>query len=96
MHTHTHACVDTHTHTHTQICISYALHEGRAVIAKTVNPDRVKENLKSTALSLDAADIEKLRSVNREERNIKGDFIFRRGETEAQFWDTEEDERYVL
>ena len=78
------------------MCISFALHEGLVVIPKTVNPDRIKENLQATNLSLDNDDLMRMRGLEKGQRFITGDFVFLPGETEAQFWDTEEDSKFVI
>ena len=66
------------------------------VIPKTTSEERVKENLKSTELALDEADLGKLRALDKNHRFVTGDFLFTPGETEAQFWDTEEDSKFVI
>ena len=78
-----------------QVCISLGLHEGNVVIPKTTNTDRILENLKSTGLSLDGTDIEKMRVLNRNQRFVTGDFLFQPGETESDFWDSKNDAAFV-
>ena len=79
-----------------QVCISFGLHEGKVVIPKTTKIDRVSENLKSTTLSLDETDIKRMRELNRNHRFVTGDFLFKPGETESHFWDSEEDAKFVI
>ena len=78
------------------MCISASLHEGRVVISKTANTERVIENLRSTDLSLDEVDRARMRALDRNQRFMTGDFLFLPGETEAQFWDSEEDEKFII
>ena len=79
-----------------QVCISFALREGRVVIPKTTNTGRVMENLKSAEVSLDESDLTKMRSLDRNQRFVTGDFLFQPGETEEQFWDSREDEAFSI
>ena len=46
-----------------KVCISFILHRGLAVLAKSVTPSRIAENLKSVDVKLDAEDMKKLREV---------------------------------
>ena len=54
------------------------------------------ENLKSTEVSLDDSDLTKMRSLDRNQRFVTGDFLFRSGDTEEQFWDSAEDEAFAI
>ena len=79
-----------------QVCISFGLYEGSVVIPKTTNTERVKENFKSTELKLDETDLVQMRALDRNHRFVTGDFIFLPGETEAEFWDSEQDDKFLL
>ena len=80
-----------YVHYYRQVCISFGLHEGRVVIPKTTNTDRVTENLKATDVVLNETDITQLRALDRNHRFVTGDFLFLPGETVAEFWDTDKD-----
>lgn len=54
-----------------QICIAFAIHRGTVVIPKTVNTDRVSENLKSTEVKLDAEDMKRLRETDKNARLLR-------------------------
>ena len=78
------------------MCISVGLYEGRVVIPKTTNTERVVENLNATGLTLDEVDVSRMRALDRNHRFVTGDFLFLPGETETQFWDSEEDDKFVI
>lgn len=79
-----------------QVCISFGLCEGSVVIPKTINIQRVKENFNSTELTLDETDLVQMRALDRNHRFVTGDFLFLPGQTEAEFWDSEKDEKYFV
>ncbi len=57
-----------------QVMLAWAVNRGTVVIPKSVNPDRLKQNLEAADISLSPEEMEKLASVNRDYRYIKGDF----------------------
>ncbi len=50
---------------HLQVCLSFQLHRGVVVLAKSVKPSRIEENLKSTEIKLDAEDMRRLGELDR-------------------------------
>lgn len=67
------------------------------VIPKSVNPDRINENIKATDIQLSEGDMKQLRGLG--ERNFrfdKGSFQQRQGEKWEDFWDLSEDEAFVV
>ncbi|MDB9525278.1 aldo/keto reductase [Oscillatoria sp. CS-180] len=55
-----------------QILISWAIHRGTAVIPKSVNPERIKQNLAAAEVSLTADDMEAIAQLNRRQRYVSG------------------------
>ena len=47
------------------MCISFLLHQGMAVNAKSSNPKRINENLKATQVQLDTEDMSRIRGIDR-------------------------------
>lgn len=78
-----------HNATPAQILISWALHRGTAVIPKSVNPDRIKQNLASTEVPLTPDDMEKIATLDRHRRYVSGEFWVVDGGpyTLATLWD---------
>ena len=66
------------------------------VIPKTVNPARVVENLKSTELKLDAADMKRLLDVDKNHRLFRGEKFLPKGATWQESCDMEADEKFVI
>ena len=58
-----------------QILISYSVHRDIAVIPKSVNQDRIAQNLASLEISLDESDMEKLKNIGIVYRFIDGSFF---------------------
>ena len=71
------------------------MHRDIVVLAKTVNLERVKENLKSTQVQLDPEDMRRLRELDRNLRFLRF-FMLRNDQTLAEFWDEEADSKYVI
>ena len=65
------------------------------MIPKSVNPDRIRENLKATEVKLDTEDLERLKALDRNLRFL-GAIMLKRGQTEEELWDVEHDQRFVL
>ena len=79
-----------------QVCISFALHRGLPVIAKSVTPSRIAENFKATEVKLDAEDMRRLREITITFRAVHGRIFFQPNDTPETFWDVEEDEKFVI
>ena len=79
---------------HMQICIAYQLHRGLAVIPKSVNPDRIRDNFKATAVKLDEDDLTKLKALDRNTRFLK--FSSFQTKSNEDFWDTATDAAFVI
>lgn len=58
-----------------QVLIAFHLHRNTAVIPKSTNPGRIKENLKSAALKFDDEDLQNLKSLDRHYRYVNGKFF---------------------
>ena len=57
-----------------QVLIRWAMMRGTAVIPKTVNPDRLAENLNALDISLSLEDMQSLASLDRHRRYVRGNF----------------------
>jgi alcohol dehydrogenase (NADP+) len=57
-----------------QVMLAWAVNRGTSVIPKSVNPERLKQNLAAADIELSGDQMEKLLTVNRNFRYIKGDF----------------------
>ena len=79
-----------------QVCIAFQLHRGLVVIPKSVNPDRIRENLKATEVKLDTEDLQKLKALDKNFRFFKMAFFGKSTDTIEQLWDTVADEAYQL
>jgi alcohol dehydrogenase (NADP+) len=66
---------EAHDATPAQILISWAIHRGTAVIPKSVNEGRIKENLASTEVDLTDEDMDTIAELNRERRYVDGSFF---------------------
>jgi aldehyde reductase len=85
-----------HSATAAQVCISFALHRGLVVLAKSVTPSRIEENLKAVDVSLDAEDMRKLREVDKGMRLLQGAIFYAPGQTSDEFWDVEADRKFEV
>lgn len=72
-----------------QILIAWAIHRGTAVIPKSVNPDRIKQNLAAADVALTAEDMEAIAALDRNRRYVDGTFWVVEGGpyTVANLWD---------
>lgn len=77
--------------TQAQVLISWAIHRGTAVIPKSVNPERMKQNLAAADVSLTQDDMQELAGLERRRRYVSGDFWSPQGSpyTMANLWDEE-------
>lgn len=57
-----------------QIMLAWAVNRGTSVIPKSVNPQRLKENLIAADIELSCADMDELNNLDQHYRYIKGDF----------------------
>ncbi|WP_113922189.1 aldo/keto reductase [Cognataquiflexum aquatile] len=64
-----------HGVTAAQVLVSYSVHRDIAVIPKSVNQDRISQNLASIEVNLDEADMEKLANIGTAYRFIDGSFF---------------------
>lgn len=58
-----------------QILIAWHIHRGTAVIPKSVNPLRLKENLEAAKINLDAEDMNEIKKLDSHYRYITGKFF---------------------
>jgi alcohol dehydrogenase (NADP+) len=78
-----------HHATPAQVLISWALQRGTAVIPKSVNPDRIKQNLAAAELELTEETMAAIGQLNRHRRYVNGDIWVVEGGpyTLANLWD---------
>ena len=72
-----------------QVLISWAIHRGTAVIPKSVNRARLKENLDAANVSLTKEDMQEIAGIDRNRRYVDGAFwVFEGGSYSiANIWD---------
>lgn len=72
-----------------QVLIAWALKRGTVVIPKSVNADRIRQNLAATELTLDDDDMAKIAELDRHRRYVDGAFWAVEGSsyTVAGLWD---------
>ncbi|CAH0995673.1 Aldo/keto reductase [Emticicia aquatica] len=72
-----------------QIMLAWAVNRGTSVIPKSVNPQRLKENLASADIELSSTEMAKLNDLDIHYRYIKGDFWCLKGSdyTIENLWD---------
>lgn len=77
--------------TQAQVLISWAIHRGTAVIPKSVNPERMKQNLAAADVLLTQDDMQEIAELDRNRRYVSGDFWSPKGSpyTLANIWDEE-------
>ena len=63
-----------HNCSEAQIMIAWAMERGTAVIPKSVNPERQKQNFESTAINLSKDDMKLMATADKEYRFVKGQF----------------------
>ena len=79
-----------------KICIAFQLHRGLVVIPKSVNPDRIRENLKATEVKLDTEDLQRLKALDKNLRFFVGTFFVKKSVTIEEIWDVAADASFVL
>ena len=72
-----------------QIMLAWAVNRGTSVIPKSVNPQRLKENLEAADMGLSSSDMQKINHLDQHYRYIKGDFwcLEGSGYTLENLWD---------
>jgi alcohol dehydrogenase (NADP+) len=72
-----------------QIMLAWAINRGTSVIPKSVNPQRLKENLAAADIELSTIEMEKINQLDQHYRYIKGDFWCLEGSdyTLKNLWD---------
>lgn len=72
-----------------QIMLAWAINRGTLVIPKSVNPQRLKENLEAANIELTPLEMEKINQLDQHYRYIKGDFwcLEGSGYTLENLWD---------
>ena len=73
-----------HEVTPAQVLISWQLNRNVAVIPKSTNSDRIKENFQSASIKLDEGDMEKINGIDYQFRFIDGSFWETGGEEYSQ------------
>ncbi|KAI6659329.1 Aldose reductase-like [Oopsacas minuta] len=77
---------DTHNATPAQICIAFLLRDNKVVLAKSVNPIRLKSNLNSLDIQLTEQDYKDITAVDKNYRLFRARFL-RPYSTYKNFWD---------
>lgn len=72
-----------------QIMLAWAINRGTSVIPKSVNPQRLKENIEAADIELTPLEMEKINQLDQHYRYIKGDFwcLEGSGYTLENLWD---------
>lgn len=72
-----------------QLLISWAIHRQTVVIPKSVNPERIKQNLGALDVCLSQDDMTEIEKLNRDRRYVNGSFWVMEGSpyTMANLWD---------
>ncbi len=72
-----------------QIMLAWAINRGTSVIPKSVNPQRLKENLEAANIELTPLEMERINQLDQHYRYIKGDFwcLEGSGYTLENLWD---------
>ena len=72
-----------------QIMLAWAVNRGTSVIPKSVNAERLKENLEAADMGLWASEMQKINDLDQHYRYIKGDFwcLEGSGYTVENLWD---------
>lgn len=80
---------DAHGKSPAQILLAWAVNRGTAVIPKSTNPDRLRENHQSAKITLSDEEMERIASLDKHYRYVKGDFFAlpESGYTVQSLWD---------
>ena len=79
-----------------QVCISFVYHLGFPVLAKSVKPSRIEENLKATQVELDSKDMRQLRGLDKNFRFFLHEIFEVGGITVDEIWDVKADEAFTV
>jgi alcohol dehydrogenase (NADP+) len=74
-----------------QVLIAWAIGRGTAVIPKSVNPERIRQNLAAAEVALTAAEMQEIAALDRDRRYVNGKFWTMPGSpyTIESLWDGE-------
>jgi alcohol dehydrogenase (NADP+) len=80
---------DKHQCSMAQVMIGWAVKRGTAVIPKSVNPERIRQNLAAADIPLDAEDMQKIASLDKHYRFLNGGLWTIEGNSynQASLWD---------
>lgn len=80
---------DKHQCSMAQVMIGWAVKRGTAVIPKSVNPERIRQNLAAANVSLDAEDMQKIAALDKHYRFLDGSLWTIEGNpySQATLWD---------
>jgi aldehyde reductase len=78
-----------------QVALAFQLQRGIVVLAKTVNLQRVADNLTCTNVNLDPEDMRRMRELDQNLRLLRF-FMMRSNMTLDEFWDMESDNSYII
>ena len=84
-----HDIADNHGASPAQVLIAWALQRGTAVIPKSVNPERLQQNLAAAELTLSDDDMQAIAALDKHRRYVDGGFWAQPGSdyTLANLWD---------
>ena len=66
------------------------------MIPKSVNPDRIRDNLKATAVKLDEDDLKRLKDLDRNTRFLTFSWNLKESNPNEDLWDTASDAAFVI
>ncbi|MFD2697227.1 aldo/keto reductase [Mesonia sediminis] len=70
-----------------QVLINWSVQQGNAVIPKSTNTHRLKENLNSLTINLDREDLEKIKHLDKHYRYVNGEFFVTPGNPYSNIYD---------
>ena len=65
------------------------------MIPKSVNPNRIKDNFKASAVKLDEEDMERIRALDRNLRLLTFSWQIKQSNPSEDLWDTASDAAFV-
>jgi alcohol dehydrogenase (NADP+) len=83
------AVAQKHGRSAAQVLLCWCVQLGAIVLPKSVNPQRIQENLRCTDFTLDEADMQAIAKLDRHKRTAGSLFVDALGITEEEFWDHE-------
>ena len=78
---------DKHDATPAQVLIRWSVERGTAVIPKSVNPGRIRENIESINLNLDSVDMDRIQELDRNFRYVTAKFFETEGNSYNNIFD---------